>query len=215
MKLSIRNMFMIICSIIFISAISIGVVYAIDSYSGNSEILITDAIKAGDVCEAHLVQNCTECDGYELYSSYRTVCPYCNKNMSLCCSGQIAEDDHHASCLVYDHPSGCETIQDLYWNAYYCSDCGYFQRGSRDDDYHVEAYWHTKTSCYDHTYCSLPRLSDLISSNDEECSIEKINTDDAPDASNKYADEYEAALAAGDICEICGKLACKTLHEDK
>ena len=210
-----RKLCIILCVILLVSVLSVGVVYAMDSFSRNSGILVTDAIKASDVCEAHLVQNCTECNGIEPYASYRTVCPYCNKDMSLCCSGQVAEDDHYANCYVSAHTSVCQNVQDLYWNAYYCSDCGYFQRGSRDNDYHVEAYWHTKANAYDHSYCSLPRLSDLISTHDEVCSVEKIHANDASPASHEYASEYEAALAAGDICEVCGKLACKTLHEDK
>lgn len=216
MKFSRRKLCISLCVILLISALSVGVVYAIDSFSGNSGILVTDAIKASDVCEAHLVQNCTECNGNEISASYARYCPICNKRMTLCCSGLVAEDDHRAKCYVYDHPSECENIQDLYWNGYVCVDCKQFQTGSKSDDIHVEAYWHTKVDgCYDHSYCSMPRASDLLSSGNKDASSNISSHKEKGSASHEYASEYEAALAAGDICEVCGKLACKTLHEDK
>lgn len=210
-KLAISKSCLIICLIILVSALSVAAVYAIDAHTQDSSILVTDAIKACDVCEAHLVQNCTECGGNELYSSYRTICPNCNTSMTLCCSEQVAEDDYYNSCLVMGHPADCNTVQDLYWNAYYCNECGHFQRGTRSDDYHIEAYWHTKADCYDHTYCSLPRLSDLLrnSENNNPADEEKDST------SHTYENKYEAAVAAGDYCEICGTFGCRTLHEDK
>lgn len=204
-KFSMRNICLILCILILVVTASICTVYAFDASKQN--VIITDAIKAADVCEEHLAKDCTICNGYEVNSSYRTVCPTCNKDMMLCCSGSVAVDDNRASCLVLDHPSGCETIQDLYWNAYYCNSCGYYQRGYRSDEYHVEAYWHTKADCYDHAYCSLPRLSDLTNIEEKECLSEK-------NSSNTYSNPIDAAIAASDYCEVHDIFACNIPHED-
>lgn len=201
-KLFNKKAMLISGTILTVSALLIGAIYAFD-FSPKKDESITDAIKAADVCEDHLLKDCDECGGIEVYSSYRTTCPYCDKNMTLCCSGQVAKDDYYASCLVSSHPDGCNTVQDLYWNAYFCTECGYFTRGSREDDYHVEAYWHTKETCYDHAYCSKPRLSDLISvytANNVECCAEVDCT------------EENNAVAAADVCGVCGNIGCTICH---
>lgn len=189
-----KKLVIILCITVLVSCLSVGVIYAaIDS--ANSNEIVSDAVKAADVCREHLLTDCPEC------SIEHPVCPYCEKVMTLCCSGQVAEDDYYKKCLVMDHPSNCNTVQDLYWNAYYCRDCGYFTRGSHDDDYHVEAYRHTKAECYDHALCSLPRLSDLMSVDDKvECSNDDCNS------------KEKDPIAAADICGVCGAFDCQIYH---
>lgn len=135
-------------------------VWAADAESELQQIL-TDALKAGIVCTDHLLEDCPEC--VQPQASYYTVCPSCNIEMTQCCSEQCAYDDRWRDCPVVAHGDGCSIVQDVYWNAYVCMSCGYFERGSHSDDYHVEAYWHTKDStCFDNNFCRFTNLSDLL-----------------------------------------------------
>jgi hypothetical protein len=202
-----RNSFITAIVLALVLTVTVFSVYAIDVHSSKQNVEITDAIKAADVCEEHLVKDCDICGENGLNSSYNTICPNCNTSMILCCSESMKTDNYRASCYVSSHPDGCETIQDLYWNAYYCPSCGYFQRGSRSNDYHVEAYYHTKdSSCYDNAYCSLPRLSDLTQANNPEPT--------STDSSSHSADNVKDAVAAADYCEVHHKFACDIPHED-
>lgn len=172
------------------------------------------AIEAGVVCEEHLAQYCTECEGYSPDASYAVYCPYCDVKMTLCCSGQCAINDNFANCLYVSHPDGCKNVQDLYWNAYICMDCGYFERGSKSDDTHLEAYWHTMDStAYDHAYCSKPKLSDLLELVSEEGGVEVMaKSNDLED--RPYYDAPNDPVLAGDYCEVHEIFSCDIPHND-
>lgn len=92
--------------------------------------------------------------------SYHHECPVCQTTMIRCCNEHVQVDDYELVCPIH---SNCVIVQDRYWNYYYCTNCGYNCRGSEDDDYHIEAYYHRPyTYIEDETYCHLPRLYDLI-----------------------------------------------------
>lgn len=187
-------------------------VMAADGISVGPIVEMTDAIKAADVCEAHLEQNCVECEGYGLDASYAVYCPHCSVKTTYCCSGDCAVDNNYASCLVYTHPDGCATVQDLYWNAYICMECGWYTLGTRADDYHVEAYWHLKDpTCYDNVYCSKPKLDDLRAQVNANTGAEVMTASNALEgAENRDHD----AVAAGDYCEVHGIFSCEIPHND-
>ena len=134
-------------------ALSASIVVSATNILPSKEKVITEAIMAADVCSEHLDQECLLCDG--IRNSYHEECTVCGTTMTLCCSGVYKEDDHYAPCYVSTHPKTCQTVQDLLWNAYFCPECGNYKRGGQDsnhtDDYHIEAYWHTQVSCYNHT----------------------------------------------------------------
>ena len=185
-------------------------VAAADIISTGPMYEITDAIKAGDVCHEHLVQNCIECEGYGLDASYAVDCPFCDIRMTRCCSGDCAVNDNPDDCLVNTHPSGCINYQDLYWNAYICMDCGYYERGSRNNDYHVESYWHTKDStCFDHVYCSLAKLDDLRDLFSEDSEHEVMTVAENED---NVGNAVKDPVAAGDYCEVHDIFACDIPH---
>lgn len=165
----------------------------------------SDAVKAADVCEAHLKENCNECDGYDL-NAYAVYCPHCGARTTLCCSRDCAYDDYEEKCFVNTHPSGCKTIQDLYWNAYICMDCGWYTIGTKSDDYHVEAYWHKKdSSCYDNAYCSMQSLDDLRAVVNAKTEVMSVNTAES---------QEHDPVAAGDYCDVHQVFECKIPHND-
>ncbi len=97
---------------------------------------------------------------------YESFCPRCNTEMTLCCSTQKCTDEN------------------LCMNAYYCENCGFFERGSHTD-YHNESH------------CTLPKLTELVMS-------EKNDTSDSLGESS--------AIAAADQCGVCGNFGCEILH---
>lgn len=207
-----KKIFLVIAMVILAVVATVVGVAASDIISTGPMYEITDAVKAGDVCHEHFVQDCMECEGYGLNGSFTVNCPSCNTRMTLCCSGSCAVDDYPDDCLVSTHPSGCTNYQDLYWNAYICMRCGYYERGYRDGDYHVEAYWHDGDStCYDHVYCSMSKLSDLINLVNGDSGHEVMTTDgNKAEGGNPVKDP----VAAGDYCEIHDIFACDIPHND-
>ncbi len=74
---------------------------------------------------------------------------------------------------------------------------------------HVEAYWHTEASAYNHAYCSLPKFSDIMSA----ISTNNIEMDMTSD-SNVIESGIKDPVAAGDYCEVHGIFACDIPHND-
>lgn len=209
-----RILSIVIAGILAIGATVTGVMAA--SINTGPMIELSDAIKAADVCETHLEQYCDECHGYGLDASYAVYCPHCNTKTTLCCSRDCAVDDNEANCYVNTHASGCKTIQDLYWNAYICMNCGWYTIGTHSDDYHVEAYWHLKDStCYDHAYCSKQTLDDLRAIVNADTGVEVMSVAaDAEIATTSVDDTEYDPVAAGDYCEIHDVFACEIPHND-
>lgn len=199
-----KKLFLLIVTLMVVVAATIAAVYALDIAEPDTGVL-SDAIKACDV------------DGENHPdASYSIDCPFCDGvKLTRCCSQQCAKDDYFNRCLVKTHPSGCNTVQDVYWNAYVCRQCGYFERGSREDDTHVEAYWHTKdATCFDHVYCSLPKLSDLLAPFGEAGEIASVPDLNAIAGVENANEEYDPAVLAGDYCEVHQIFACDIPHND-
>lgn len=167
---------------------------------------ITEAMLAGDVCHEHLEQDCSVCDDDR--ASYRVVCPFCYVDTTLCCSREVAIDDYHEQCFVpQQHSSSCRTVQDLYWNAYICMQCGFYTRGTHSDDMHVEAYWHLEhPEVSDNFCCSLPALDDLRA---------MINRSVPPEVElQAVGNPIKDPVLAGDYCAYHGIFACDIPHND-
>lgn len=172
---------------------------------------LNKAIEAADVCYEHLSQDCTACATLSPKASYTVYCPICDISMTRCCSESCAQDDYFAPCLISSHEAGCNTVQDLYWNAYICMECGYYQRGINEDDTHVEAYWHTKDSnMIDNNYCHLPNESDLRALINAKNALATAQADSTalPSEQSKAKDP----VAAGDFCELHGIFGCEIPH---
>lgn len=186
-------------------------IYAAEFIPEQSAI-IAEAIIAGVACPEHSVENCSECEGYELFASYTRYCPLCDKKMTRCCNDTVAVNDMQNTCNVDSHPDGCVNIQDWCRNIYVCSDCNYYTTGPKEDDIHLEAYYHTRCNCTDgecsdNSFCTLPRLSNYI--NEWESDIEVMSS------TKEYADKYTEAVVAGDYCETHGRFACDIVIDTK
>lgn len=205
----------IVILVLVVLVVSVGSVYAIVNDSSNKQVL-TEAIKASDVCPTHLLKDCVECTPEK--ASYRTLCPTCGNDMVVACNDHYyrsPSNPNRAPCYVYDHPSQCVNLQSLCWNYYVCNDCEYSQKGTRADDWHVESYDHLlcnhSVACEDAAYCSMKRVATYIQewngpgkgSNDEEnAATEKVWTKD-----------FDEAIAAGEYCEIHDCFGCEIYHD--
>lgn len=198
---------------VVVTVLSCVAVYALDSIPQESPVVITEAVIAGDVCEEHLLQDCSECAEIMPYATYAHYCTKCGKKMTLCCNNTKVRDDYNGTCNVDSHPDGCVNIQDWCRNIYVCSTCVIFESGTYDDDIHLESYYHTdcncSTYCSNNAYCSLPRLSDLVPTSD---GIELAAEQSVP--SKTYASREEEAIVAGDYCEVHDLFACDIPHND-
>ena len=201
---------LIISLVIVAILLSCGAVYAWGLSPITPSAPVSEALKAGDVCDDHLVQHCVECDGYEIQETAK-YCPDCNKQMTLCCSGLLVTDDYEHWCTMRtSHPSNCILQQDLYKTAYVCMDCKYVQYGTANDT-HIESYHHTNCTCssycMNNAYCYYPKLRDIIVQW-ETYSTENNELFGSPDMPDKPHDP----VAAGDYCEIHDKFACDLDH---
>ena len=207
-----KKFFAAVLAVVMVICSAVVGVMAADGISFTPIAEESDAIKAADVCEAHLVQNCVDCEGYGLNASYAVYCPHCSTKTTVCCSGDCYIDNNYASCLAYGHPDGCATVQDLYWNAYICMECGWYTLGTHADDYHVEAYWHLKDpTCYDNVYCSKPKLDDLRAQVNAKLTAEGMTLSDS---SVESANACPDPVAAADYCAVHGIFACDIPHND-
>ena len=218
MKIKNKRLAIVIGSFILVSAM-VFCTFAADIITGPITF-VSDAVKAGIVCEAHLAEHCELCDGLQPNTFYSTKCPRCNTSMTGCCSGEMKNNDYFYTCFVNAHPDGCNTVQDRYWNAYICMECGYWQRGYRDDEFHVEAFWHTKDpTCYSNYCCQYQKLSDLIvlvnSRNAAKAAVNAINTETTTDIVIPDISRFDPAdVAAGDYCALHDTFNCTIPHED-
>ncbi len=204
---------MLISAIILVIVSTVIFVCASDIISTKPVDDISEAIKAADVCAEHLEQNCSICG---INGSYHIECPYCGTPTIRCCNEECKEDDYEAQCLIKSHGSSCRTVQDLYWNLYFCTKCGWHTRGYHDDDFHVESYWHLNDpeNC-NNALCSLPRLTDLQASVAAKLGLD--NPTPVPSSSgskNSSNDKPYDPVAAGDFCEVHGIFACDIPHNN-
>ena len=205
----------IIFTILFMS-FCIAIVVSAANTTPINEREITEAIMAADVCADHLAHDCQLCDGDR--ASYHEECTVCGTTMILCCSGVVKENDYYAPCYVNTHPKTCQTVQDHVWNAYFCQECGNYKRGGQDpahdDDFHVESYWHTQATCFNHTHCTRPRLADLIDAYNAAHGYKSSGTTVNENESTMKSEQeiYNEAVLAGDWCEIHKTFGCEIPH---
>ncbi len=199
------------------------VVYALDA---SQPQILTEAIIAGEVCPTHLLQECPDCDGVGTKASYRTLCPICGEDMAIACDDYTYDYLVSSTCLVSAHPDDCINQQTHCWNYYVCDDCEYYQLGTRSDDYHLEAYAHTKcnhsTKCKNDAYCSLKRIDTYKAEWSSRAGIDGQSMTTSADAAEQVLENtineailsgnYEAVVA-GDYCELHDTFGCDIYHD--
>lgn len=192
--------------VLVLAIVSCGVVYAVEMLPDTAEAeAYAEALAAGDVCAEHLLQNCEECGGVDGRATYRRICPLCEIAMTIYCNPElVAYDDLSAPCYADTHPDGCENSQDWNWNVYICDKCGYFERGSKEDDRHLESYYHTLCNCDGHYHGASDDAKIYCTTTKTTIGSPKglVKLDDCAEHT------YEEAVVAGDFCEVHGIFGC-------